>query len=309
MCVLAQHIAGHDCRQRYTHTGDTRACHGGRDAEHIPDGFGLNEHITTIDQVVRAQLTGNGVEADAHQAGNCDTCGAGACDGSNDRAEGVVIFCLDGNITGGMDGNIGTGVSLGLDLCDDDVQSTAHGCDTAAGNTGCIRIYSFAGVGQDGNIAADLIVGSTGLGSVAEVCFGLVLEVGHNSYGRYGCGAGTGSGCRDVVQFAVGVGMDLQVAACGNGAAQSCYALVDEHQRADVACHTGGAGCAKGDTQQNDHVGVAAVQAGNHRYGAVCVDLAVAADGCFHFLTEYQGDQGRANTDGAGRAQRTCQIQ
>ena len=308
MGILAQHIACHNGGQGRTHTSHAGTGYGGADAEHIPDGFCQNLRVVHIDTAA-AEARIDGIEADAHQSGNAHSCSTGAGNGGDNRTKGVIVLCLNLEVTICIDIDVGIGVSLGLNLCDNHIQGAAHGCRATAGNTGCVRIHSFPGVCQDGNIAADVGIGSTCIGSTAQECVGFILEVGNDCHCGYSGAAGSSSCSCNVVQFAVSSCLHIQVAVCLDIATQSSRGLVHKDQCADVACHAGRAGNAKGNSQQHNLILVATVQAGDNGYGSVRVNAAVGADGGFHFLAEYQRCHGSADTDAAGGGQSACQSQ
>ena len=308
MGILAQHIACHNGSQGRTHTSHAGTGYGGADAEHIPDGFCQNLRVVHIDTAA-AEARVDGIEADAHQSGNAHSRSAGAGNGGGNRTKGVIVLCFNLEVPVRVDIDVGIGVGLGLDLGDNHIQGAAHGCYAAAGNTGRVRIHGFPGVCQDGNIAADVVIESTCIGSATQECVGFIPEVGNDCHCGYSSTAGSRSRGCNVVQLAVSSCLYIQVAVCLDIAAQGSRGLVHKDQCADIACHAGGAGNAKSDRQQHNLILVAAVQTGNDGYGSIRSNAAGGANGGLYFLGEYQGYHGSADTEAAGGRQSACQVQ
>ena len=300
--ILAQHIACHHSGQGSAHSR-ARTHNGSGNAEHIPDGAGLKCYIVGMDIAV-AKHCANGIEADIDQSGNTHTGCAGSGDGGDNCAEGIIILSFHSQVANRVDINIGAGVSLGLDLRDNQIQSAAHGYTATAGNTDCIRIHCLQGVGQNGYIAANFAGISTGTGSIPEIGSGLVLEAGNHGHRRNSCGSGA-CGChRDMKHSAVGCCMDIQVTACLQTAAQSCCGLIVKDQSTHIACHTCGAGDSKGNSQQVKII----VGQGRCLDAAACQHLSVHIHTCLHSLIIDHGHNRSAYTHFAGSRNGACKV-
>ena len=312
--IAAQYIANNNSGKGCAHSCHAGTGDGNCNVHHIPVGGGQCTDILAFDHVLAAQGAVNGVEADADQGSDAHGYSTGTGKTGNGAYQQVVVSTKHIHITGGVNLNIIAGVGLGNDLSVNHFDGTADTYGAAAGQAVGAADHGFAGSSNDVHIAAQLIFLGADLGTVAQICVGLILEVGDDcncADAHIACACHAGS---NVVKVAVCSSLNID-ALCQNGAAQNGVGGVVEDQNIDITGNAYVARCANGDTQQEHQVFVSEIlilllaQACDNGHDAVSSDGTAGSHGSFHRLQIDHGCHCGTHAHIAGSAERTCQVQ